>query len=406
MKRKLIITLILTSLTLLTLPSCSNDDPKDEPIDIQLTRSQVEAVNAINDFTFDLLKASEKNLSGEKPNYIMSPQSLAWCIAMVANGAEPNSETLKEMIDVLHLDGEATLQDVNDYSSKLIEAITSKNGSVDIRVANALHYKSEIGIKHNFVNTLKSFYKIGEFADPANKDMDAWISDRTGGLITNFASDINIERYDFGVINTLYFNGKWGKRFDPANTKESEFHNADGTISRPLMMSEEQTSIVSSDETCHVLKLFFKNESFAINFVIPTEGKKINEALSHLNGNTWKQLMSNKNSSIYYVKIPKLNLKSNFDFIGTIRDMGLKKIFARNNELSQIASNPVMITNLAQASIIELDEDGVKAATTSHKGGGDIAFLPRQFILDEPFYFFITEESTGAILFAGKIAQL
>lgn len=388
------------------LPACSDDPSKGEPINIELTRSETEAVNAVNDFTFDFLKAVDNNFGSQKPNYIMSPQSVAWVVAMIANGAEDDSETLREMLDVLHLGDGATLQDVNDYSLKLIEAITSKNGSATVGVANALHYKSAIGINPAYVNILKTFYKAGEFPDPTNDRLDSWISDRTNGMIKDFAQKKNIEKYDFGVLNTIYFDGVWKERFDPKNTKEREFRNADGTKSMPLMMSEEQQGMMSQDEKCHFLKLFFNNESFAISFVIPTEGYTLDDVLKHLDGEKWRNLLGNGQRSTYSVVMPKLELKSDFDFVETAKDLGLKKAFSTQTELTKIAANPIMLTVLDQASVLKLDESGVKVATVSHGGGLCMAVLNDTFLLDEPFLYFITEESTGAILFTGKVSQL
>lgn len=401
--------LILSSMILTgVLSACSNDDDpgKNEPINIQLTRSESEAVKAVNDFTFDFLKATENNYGDNKPNYIMSPQSVAWCVAMVANGAEDGSETLREMLGVLHLGDAVTLQDVNDYSLKLIEAITAKNGSAKVGVANALHYKSTIGINRTFANTLKTFYKAGEFVDPSNKNLDSWISDHTGGMIKDFAKKKDIENHSFGVLNTLYFDGIWKKRFDPKNTKEREFRNADGTKSMPLMMSEDQDCMVSQDEKCHFLKLYFNNESFAINFVIPTEGNTIKDVLRHLDGEKWRNLLEKGIRTRNSVLIPKLKLESDFDFVKTAKDMGLKKAFSTQTELTKIASSPITLSAIDQTSVLELDESGVKAASATHIGGDIANVLWDSFLLNEPFYFFITEESTGAILFAGKVSQL
>ena len=51
---------------------CSGDSPENRNINIDLTRSESEAVRAVNDFTFDLMRASEKRFSSERPNYVMS----------------------------------------------------------------------------------------------------------------------------------------------------------------------------------------------------------------------------------------------------------------------------------------------------------------------------------------------
>lgn len=389
------------------LTGCGNDQQNEETIDIQLTRSESDAVNAVNDFAFDLLKVTEEKFATEKHNYVLSPQNVAWCISMVANGADAGSETLKEMIEVLHLGDETALQDVNDYSLKLINAITSKNGSADVRVANALYYKSSIQVKPDFINTLKTFYTAEEFSDPTNGSLDSWISGRTGGLINDFAQKNNIEINFYGVINAMFFKGVWETPFDQNNTKERDFRNDDGSVSSVQMMENKVSCRWNDLDICHFLKLFFNKKSFAINFVIPSEGNSCEDVIEYLDGDRWRQMSDNTHADCCSVRIPRLNLKSDFSFVEVVKSLGMKKVFSEDAELSKICQSSYPMQSLDQASLFNLDEQGVKAATTGHIGSGPTSAIGGEyFYLDEPFIFFITEESTGAILFAGKVSRL
>lgn len=60
--------------------------------------------------------------------------------------------------------------------------------------------------------------------------------------------------------------------------------------------------------------------------------------------------------------------------------------------------------------VIDVDEEGTKAAaatavlvgTTSSAGGSESLEL-EAIVLDRPFFFFFNDETTGAILFAGRV---
>ncbi len=387
--------------------SCSSDDFSDEPINIDLTRSEANAVDAVNDFAFDLIKAAEKRFGEEMPNYFISPQSAAWCLSMLANGAEEGSETLREMTDALHLGADASLQDVNDYCSKLIAALDSRSNDANLAVANAVYYRDYIGIKSSFINSLRKFYNAEELKNHTNSMIDSWVSNKTGGMIPNFASKFDLEKLDFGVLNSTFFSAKWLSDFKPDKWKKDKFRNADGTYSYIDMLYFSQSkNYMSDDEVCYLLKMCFENSSFAICFILPKDRHDIGDVLDHLDGTTWRNLVNNKYSKFIEVKFPELNISSDFDFVDVIQDMGVRRIFSSESELVGIADFKVRMSQFDQSNVLRLDEKGVTASSASHAGGLPTAVGPESFYMDEPFYYFITEESTGAILYAGKISQV
>ena len=388
--------------------ACAGDGPENRNINIDLTRSESEAVKAVNDFTFDLMKATEKRLPAGMTNYFMSPQSAAWCVAMVANGAEVGSQTQREMIDVLHLGENATLQDINDYSSKLISSISSRKGEEKVNLANAVYYKSSIRIRQDYLKSMKTFYGAENFMDPKNGIMDSWVENMTGGAIKLFASKYHLDSKSFGVINTMSFTAKWLTSLE--RKTKIKFRNADGTISEVNMASGRSYDCqLSHDEICHLLKLDFKGRGYAMYFIIPTDGHDIDDVSRHIDGESWRSLLSGLYpEKLGLVRFPILYSACDLDFKDVIQDMGVKKAFSPENELSGIAETQLWMSAFDQTTVFKLDNLGVETSASTHLSYESIAYFPetKEFLIDEPFYYFITEESTGAILFAGKISQL
>lgn len=395
--------------------SCSDDNGANknmEPLNINLTRSEAQTMKAVNGFTFKLMRKIEEDRkeTGKNPNFVISPQGAAWCLAMVANGVEPGSESERELVDFFGFENGETFQDLNEYSEKMIDALTSPKTAGSIHIANAVFYVKWLGIYDDFLSTLKEFYNAKEFPNHTNSQIDQWVYEHTNRSIKNYGSDNKLEDYQFGVLNAIDFDAEWDTPFDPEYTKPREFRNEDGTISTPATMSENKGAHLYSDNICHALKIAMKNNVFAIHFMIPTEGHTISDVLKHLDCAVWDNITNdNSHGGIYLVRLPKFKLTESVDLFEIAKKSGLKSFITGEHLTGLFPDQSVfLMTRFQQTTAIELAENGVKASSATDFSGEFGAYLgnSRSFIMDEPFCFFITEESTGAILFAGKIGQL
>ena len=61
---------------------------------------------------------------------------------------------------------------------------------------------------------------------------------------------------------------------------------------------------------------------------------------------------------------------------------------------------------MIQSTAIKVDENGTKVATSSLGSGGDIAPRTVELTFNKPFVYAIRENTTGAILFMGKVVKL
>ena len=99
------------------------------------------------------------------------------------------------------------------------------------------------------------------------------------------------------------------------------------------------------------------------------------------------------------------------DFIKVMQNLGVVDIFDENKaDFTNLSSNNVFINLLKQSAYLKVDEKGAEAAATTIVGGMDASPGPSYRIIDfnmnRPFAFLIKENSTGAILFMGKVTEL
>ena len=86
--------------------------------------------------------------------------------------------------------------------------------------------------------------------------------------------------------------------------------------------------------------------------------------------------------------------------------MGIKMAIDGNfADFSKMSPNSISMTGAFQSNYFEIDENGATAASATGTIGVMANMLP-SFTLDRPFMFALTEQSSGAILFIGKIENL
>ena len=65
---------------------------------------------------------------------------------------------------------------------------------------------------------------------------------------------------------------------------------------------------------------------------------------------------------------------------------------------------PVAVTDVVHCAMIDVAEEGTEAVAATLKSF-HIGGVPPSFVVDRPFLFFVLDETTGAILFHGKIVE-
>lgn len=101
------------------------------------------------------------------------------------------------------------------------------------------------------------------------------------------------------------------------------------------------------------------------------------------------------------IVMPKSKVESDWtSLVETCKALGIRKLFDQ-------AVNGTKFVAMGQNAMIEVDENGTKAAAGSAaKGDFTSPGTPSRICLDHPFVYAIRENTTGTILFIGKTGKL
>jgi serpin B len=119
------------------------------------------------------------------------------------------------------------------------------------------------------------------------------------------------------------------------------------------------------------------------------------------------------------LRLPKFKLSFDTDMADVLRKLGLKEAFdVAKADLSGMTAEDgaepgrrLALQGVMHKAVIEVNEEGTEAAavtaTTLYGCSANAPLpLPRvDFVADHPFAFFVIEEVSGAILFAGHVAD-
>ncbi|MGH0170401.1 UNVERIFIED_CONTAM: hypothetical protein FKN15_058756 [Acipenser sinensis] len=100
------------------------------------------------------------------------------------------------------------------------------------------------------------------------------------------------------------------------------------------------------------------------------------------------------------LSLPALSLSSENNLLPQLLDMGLAQL-ASQPELVKISTLPGKVNTVHHKVSLEVMEEGGQAARSSPSGSG--LSLALSFHVNRPFIFLVRDDTSGAILFIGKV---
>ena len=395
----------------LAMISCSDDDNTDVPEGngnrlIKMTATDHAVVDKCNGFGFKLMEAVGSMAEYEGKNFMISPLSANYAFSMLANGAD--GETRKQIIETLGYNT-VDIADVNNLNKKLTNELSRLDSKVTLQFANSIWARPSLDVNDNFASAVGEYYNAEVRAiNPATfiNDINGWCSEKTNGKIPEFFSPGEAVP-DFALFNAVYFKGLWNyeDKFNPKNTSDGIFNNADGSQSTvPFMAQNNKMSYAYSASMQRCVLRF--GSSFSIAFVLPDEGVSVKEAIVRMIAGEWKDLNRTQNSYQVDLKLPKFKIESEIDLKDVLSDMGMTDVFTPSADYSNLLSGSTQINFAKQKSYFEINEEGAEAAAVTGLGG-ETALPPfdgkAEVTFNRPFFYVLYEWSSGAILFIGQV---
>lgn len=399
----------LAMVVLLVLAASCAAEPKGDASRIEaqladrLTEPDAERLgHAVNTFGFELLAVVPE----KDGNKIISPVSVSTLLALVLAGAE--GETATEMASVLHLE-ESRDERLGGLLLKL-----SDSSEVTLSVANAIW--ADVGIPLNsdyldyVTDTFGATAKEADLGLPATADeIDQWAKDNTGGRIDKIASDLGLpsDQIILALLNAVYFLGDWTNPFDPSDTRTEPFHQHEGKVDVPLMhRSDAKIEYVESDDFSMVRIPYGKNKRYRFEIALPNPHSSLTELLTQMDAAKWRTTSDGATETVIQdLAIPRFELRWDAELTKPLQSLGMELAFGAG-DFSRMSPAATQLEKVVHKTYLRVDEKGTEAAAVT--GGVMPVSAPaviKEFRVDRPFAFAITDRETATILFVGAISN-
>lgn len=405
-----IIFLTITVISAGMLLSCEKSDnpSKKDPPEIKLQLKSAEIIEADKAFGFELFR-EVYDLSDED-NLMISPLSVSYALGMTYNGAA--GTTLEAFRNVLHFD-DLTNQEVNESYKDLMGQLVTLDDQVEFSIANSIWYRLGFEVLSEFIATNQEYFDAAveeiDFYDPQTVEIiNQWIEDKTNGKIKDMLDYIPPDAVMY-LINAIYFNAQWKYEFEKDKTYEGNFILADASIHHTDFMIVNGDFSYTSSEDFHAVELPYGDSAFSMVVMLPSGDKTVSDLVANMDVEHWDSWFENSGMTNVQVELPKFKYGFKSLLNDPLINLGLGVAFSGAADFSRIrASGGLFISRVIHQTFIDVQEEGTEAAAativeileTSYPGGGPIIFK-----VNRPFLYLIKENSTGAILFIGKVGK-
>ncbi len=356
-------------------------------------------VPAYEDFSFRLLSELVKLDAGK--NMFISPFSAAISLAMTYNGAQ--GETEQAIALVLGLTG-LSLQEVNTANESLILIESSIDPEFELVIANSLWASQGIALDSNFTQRLRDFYNSEvanlNFSDPeATTIINMWVAEKTQEKIKELVTPDLIFDAVLILLNAVYFKGTWSKKFDRNKTEEIDFTLFDGSRKPTPMMFQLGHYSYYENECFQAVSLPYGNGRVSMYIFLPRQSVSIHEFRSILNGQNWRNWITQFVEMDGDIQIPRFKVEYEKDLKDSLTELGMRAAFENTANFAGMGVGNLKISSAIQKTFIEVNEEGTEASAAT-------AICLEKGILLEGFSMVVDHPFFGSIGVSGRYKRL
>ncbi|HEY6558498.1 MAG TPA: serpin family protein [Polyangiaceae bacterium] len=350
-------------------------------------------------------------------NFFFSPHSISIALAMTYAGSA--GTTQQEMATTLHF--AQPEPELHAAFNSLDQALATRGQNargVDgkpfrLRIVNSTWAQHDYAFLPSYLDVLAEHYgaamNLLDFAmqpEQARATINGWVNERTEERIPELLPEGVIVRDTVLVLtNAVYFNASWNVPFKPEDTREGEFAKLDGSAINVPLMHQYQETRYAEGSGWRAVSLPYDGDEVSMLVVLPDVGQfdSVAQAMTAEQIGTVLDGLSSKGVTI---TLPKFEIRSKLSLAERLAQMGMPSAFEDADFSRMDGSRFLSITDVIHEAFVKVNEAGTEAAAaTAVVVGRASAPEPATFEATRPFLFFILDNETRAIIFAGQVVD-
>ena len=391
------LSLALALVLLLSLPGCGTTETGLlDGVKPAQPGDAADAAQLVSDFTVNLF--GEVYEGGDA---LISPVSVLAALAMTESGAR--GETLAQMEAVFGVDAE-TLR------AALAAYMQSVEGT-EAKLANSIWLRDDGTFEPNadFLADCASFAGADvfarEFNDAACRELNAWVSEHTDGMIEDILDEIPADAVMY-LVNALAFEADWSEQYKENQLRDGTFHAVSGDKTAQMMYSEEY-SYLSGEGFTGFMKPYAGGR-YAFAALLPDAD--VETLLGSLTGDALADALEGAEDTTVEATMPSFSGGTYTELSNALKALGMTDAFdgalADFTGMGRSELGNIFINRVLHKTYIDVTPLGTRAgAATVVEMNTEGAMLPdeepKRVVLDRPFVYMIVDTEYSIPLFFG-----
>ncbi len=369
-------------------------------------------IDGNNKFAFNLYHQVQGGTTGS--NLFFSPFSISTAVAMVYAGAR--TETALQISQTLNFQQGEKFH--IDYSQLLKELVEGAENKIKLNIANGLWAQKDYKFLDSYFDFVKSNYrselKNVDFTDNTErentrKEINVWVEQKTNDKIKDLLSQGDLNSMTrLVLVNAIYFYGNWEEPFNKQRTEPKDFTLLNGNKINIPFMTQRSNYKYYEDAKIQAIEIPYKDNKASMVIFLPKKNKWITEFENSFDYKYYQDIINALQSHEVRLSVPKFQTTCKISLGTILSQMGMPLAFSSNADFSGMTGKKdLFISEVIHQAFIDVDEKGTEAAAATavvmKMTSIRMPDEPKIFNADHPFVFLIKDNTTGSILFMGKI---
>jgi serpin B len=375
------------------------------------TGPEVVAARSLNRFAAQLhgvLRTSPGNL-------LYSPTSLVVALAMAREGARGGTAAALDRV----LGADATAE-----ARALVARLAAHGGDgPELALANRLFADGSLSLSPAFVETTRVAYRAPieglDFRHDVERGrarINSWVLDATHDKIKELIPRGGLNEWTrLVLVNAVYLKAGWLTPFSKEATRPAPFLVAGGTRKDVPTMHAEFGGAIGHHAGARVLALPYRSAPDGLQLSMLVVVPERHDGLADLEKAYMRDgvepfARALTDHGIIEVSMPTFKVAAEFQLSTALQALGLGIAFTDDADFSGISERmPTKISEVFHKAWANVDENGTEAAAATAVVMVEVSSLrtvePKRYVfkVDRSFLFFVRDDASGAVLFAGRV---
>uniref|UniRef100_A0A3Q3X2D4 Serpin domain-containing protein n=1 Tax=Mola mola TaxID=94237 RepID=A0A3Q3X2D4_MOLML len=359
------------------------------------TTPQTKMGAATSDFGYNLFRALASR--DATANVFLAPISVSAVLTQLSMGGSERAQS--QLFRALRYH---TLQDpqLHNTLKDLLTAVRAPGKGLS--TAARVYLSRRLRLKQEFLTLVEQQYGIRPKAvlGKNTKDVNDWVAQQTDRKVQNFLAAAFPQNPGVNAVSAAYFKGKWVTRFGQSGTMET-FQLDSGAPLRIPMMQQGNYPVkmgVDSELSCTIAQIQMQDDVSMFIFLPDDVTSNMTLLEESLTAEFVQDLSMTLLPAQVSLTLPVLRLSYSTDLLPLLSDLGLSEWLA-DTDLEKISTQPLKLTSVNHKVVMEMAPEG-KQYPSATSAPSHLSYR-----VDRPFLYLIRDETSGALLFIGRVAN-